>query len=286
MSMLPASVLEAVLKHLPDPVIIVNSGHSAWPISFANAAFRDLAGSLSLDGPVADMCETLLGRTAAVDVSEAIRRREPTRIPVEIAGRECILDVSPLVGVEYVVIYLLTVHGGGLAPADAATAEALLKAKRRIRDLDRDDSITGLLNERGFRDILAHDWAVAAREKNTLTLVRFQLVDFDAYEEVFGRHASNSCLRRVGRAIKRSLRRASDIVARFDDDSLVVLSHASDEASVRRFADSIAASIRELQIHHPRSSEDRFVTLEQRVLSTESGGRASSADLLLDKLLS
>ena len=91
MSLLPADILEAVLKHLPDPVIIVNSGHSEWPVSFANAAFRDLAGTVSLNGPVADMCEKLIGRNAAVDVSEAIRRREATRIPVEIGGREIAL---------------------------------------------------------------------------------------------------------------------------------------------------------------------------------------------------
>ena len=80
--------------------------------------------------------------------------------------------------------------------ADTEMQQALLKAKRRIRDLTRDDPVTGLLNARTFREVLAHDWAVAAREKASLALVAFTLDDFDAYVEVFGRHAASAGLRR------------------------------------------------------------------------------------------
>ena len=59
---------------------------------------------------------------------------------------------------------------------------ALLNAKRRIRNLSRDDPVTGLLNGRAFREVLEHDWAVATREKSTLSLVSFTLDDFDAYQ--------------------------------------------------------------------------------------------------------
>ena len=89
---------------------------------------------------------------------------------------------------------------GSGAVAGSDMHHALLKAKRRIRDLSRDDPVTGLLNDRAFRDVLEHDWAVAAREKSTLALVLFTLDDFDAYIDVFGKHASDSCLRRVGQA--------------------------------------------------------------------------------------
>lgn len=280
----PAGVLRAVVDQSTDPVMLIDSDQAEWPISLANAAFEQLAGDVALTGALADVCEALFGREAAVDVSEAVRSREETRIPVELANRECILAVTPLDAGSHVALYLRDIAGGALAPADAEIAQALLKAKKRARDLDRDDPVTGLLNERAFRDVLAHDWAVAVREKSTLALVRLTLVDFAAYEQVFGRHASDSCLRRVGTAIRRCLRRASDIVGRVDAASFVVLSHASDEASVRRFAGTIAASVRDLGIHHPRSSEDKYVTVRYKVVSTESTGDGASVDDFLGRL--
>ena len=50
--------------------------------------------------------------------------------------------------------------------------------------------------------------------------------------EVFGRHAADSCLRRAGSAIRRCLRRASDVVGRIDGARFVVLSHSSDQDGV------------------------------------------------------
>jgi diguanylate cyclase (GGDEF)-like protein len=144
---------------------------------------------------------------------------------------------------------------------------ALRRARRRIRDLSRDDAVTGLLTETAFREVLEHDWAVAAREKTSLALIAFTLDHFDAYLDVFGRHATDSCLRRVAQAVRRCMRRASDVAARIttdDGETLVVLSHASDEAGVLAFADRISSAVRELGLHHPRSKAARFVTVSHR----------------------
>ena len=162
---------------------------------------------------------------------------------------------------------------------------ALLKAKRRIRDLSRDDPVTGLLNDRVFREVLDHDWAVAAREKSALAVVLFSLDEFDAYVDVFGRHAADSCLRRVGQAIRRCLRRASDVVGRLDREQFAVLSHAPDEHAVHDFAARISTAVRELGLHHPRSRAGRFVTVSFRVGLVRVAEESRSAGEFLDELL-
>ena len=179
----------------------------------------------------------------------------------------------PLQDGEKAARYYAAFWRGGAGSSGVAGSDMhheLLKAKRRIRDLSRDDPVTGLLNGRAFREVLQHDWAVAAREKSTLALVSFTLDDFDAYVDVFGRHAADSCLRRVGQAIRRCLRRASDVVGRLDGAELVVLSHASNENGVREFAARISAAVRELGLHHPRSSVGKFVTVSYRIKATPS----------------
>ena len=145
--------------------------------------------------------------------------------------------------------------------------------------------MTGLLNGRAFRDVFAHDWAVAAREKTRLSVVAFRLNEFDAYVDVFGRHAADSCLRRVGQAIRRCLRRASDVVARPGGACFVALSHASDEDGVRDFAARIATAVRELGLHHPRSSTSKFVTVSFDVVVAEASSEKRSAGEFLDDLL-
>jgi diguanylate cyclase (GGDEF)-like protein len=166
--------------------------------------------------------------------------------------------------------------------------QALLRARRRVRDLSREDPVTGLLTETAFREVLAHDWAVAEREKTCLALVCFAVNDFDAYLEVFGRHASDSCLRRVAQAVRRCLRRASDVAARItteDGELMIVLSHSSEEAGVEEFAARIASAVRELGLHHPRSKASRFVTVSCRTAVTEVSREGMAADRFLEQVL-
>ncbi|MEM8815346.1 MAG: GGDEF domain-containing protein [Pseudomonadota bacterium] len=284
MSSLTVQVLTAAIESSIDPVVLLRTDSTDWPIELANPAFAKLAAGADVSGPFAELCETLCGRESALEIGEAIRSGEETRLPVELGGYECVLNIKPLSGKDearYAAVYVRDLSGGLRSQDDSELSQALLKAKRRIRDLDRDDPVTGLLNERAFREVVEHDWAVAARERSSLALVRFELCDFDAYLDVFGRHASDSCLRRVGQTVRRCLRRASDVVARLDDNSFAVLSHAADEEGVRGFAERIAAAVRELGLHHPRSSRDRFVTIGFEVeVRTAGSGQSSIAEVL------
>jgi diguanylate cyclase (GGDEF)-like protein len=282
-------ILEQVLAGTTEPVLIVSVDQPDWPVSFANTAFASIGGEDVAGKPFADVIEGIAGRELALEVSESVRSGEETSFPVESGSREYLLVLKPLVlsddktARSYAAYWRSTTSS---TPADdAETHHALLKAKRRIRDLSRDDPITGLLNGRAFREVLEHDWAVAARDKGRLSLVMFRLNEFDAYVEVFGRHASDSCLRRVGSAIRRCLRRASDVVARPNGASFVALSHASDEDGVREFAARISTAVRELGLHHPRSSSSKFVTVSFEVAVADTANERRNANEFLDDLL-
>lgn len=286
MSKVDSGILAQVIQSTAEPVAIVDLDRSDWPVVFGNAAFAAIAGDASVDQPFADVIEALLGRELALEISESMRARAETSFPVESGGREYLLALKPLAS-GHTVSHCAVIwrSAGGSRAAGDETHDALLSAKRTIRDLTRDDPVTGLLNSRAFREVLSHDWAVAAREESSLAFVLFELDEFDAYVEVFGRHASDSCLRRVGQAVRRSLRRASDVVARMDGARFVVLSHASDESGVREFAVRISTAVRELGLHHPRSSSGRFVTVSHRVIAKSVGRDSGSADDLLRELL-
>jgi diguanylate cyclase (GGDEF)-like protein len=289
MKLVNRKILEQVIASSIEPLLIVSLEHTDWPVVLANPAFESIGGDGALQQPFADVIEALVGREIALEISNSLRSQQESSFAVEIGSREFLLGLKPLLlpnedSARFCVVYWR--DGSGHAMAGGSDSQhALLKAKRRIRDLTREDPVTGLLTGRAFQEVLEHDWAVASREKSKLALVLFTLDDFDAYIEVFGKHASDSCLRRVGQAIRRCLRRASDVTARLDGAQLIVLSHASDEDGVRNFAASISTAVRELGLYHPRSGGGRFVTVSHRVAVATAGQEPSSAAEFLDALL-
>ena len=255
----------------------------------ANPAFDAIGGGDALKKPFADVIEQMLGRELALEISEAVRSEQATSFPVELGGRDYLFALKPLTlpndsSSRYYAGFLRS-DAGASAVGSGEMHHALLKAKRRIRDLSRDDPVTGMLNNKAFREVLEHDWAVASREKSALAIVTFTLDDFDAYVAVFGRHAADSCLRRVSQAVRRCLRRASDVVGRLDGSKIAVLSHASDESGVTEFAGRIATAVRELGLHHPRSSVSRYVTVSYQISVESAGSSKTTAKEFIDQLL-
>ena len=282
-------ILELVIAATTEALLLVRIDQPNWPVVLVNRAFSTITDGEVLQKPFADVIEDIVGRELAIEISETVRAREEASFPVESNSREYLLTLRPLsLAKDDMARYCVAHWRSGASAGTVAGADmhhALLKAKRRIRDLSRDDPVTGLLNGPAFTDIFAHDWAVAEREQGKLSLVTFTLDDFEAYLEVFGRHATDSCLRRVGQAIRRCLRRASDVVARPDGNRFVVLSHASDEDGVREFASRISTAVRELGLHHPRSSGSKFVTVSYVVAVADVSNEKRDANKFLKDLL-
>ena len=282
-------IFEQVIDASIEPIVIVAVDHPDWPVVLANPAFDAIGGGVTLKKPFADVIEQMLGRELALEISEAVRSEQATSFPVELGGRDYLFALKPLTlpndsSSRYYAGFLRA-DAGASAVGSGEMHHALLKAKRRIRDLSRDDPVTGMLNNKAFREVLEHDWAVASREKSALAIVTFTLDDFDAYIAVFGRHAADSCLRRVSQAVRRCLRRASDVVGRLDGSKIAVLSHASDESGVTEFAGRIAAAVRELGLHHPRSSVSRYVTVSYQISVESAGSDKTTAKEFIDRLL-
>ena len=85
---------------------------------------------------------------------------------------------------------------------------------------------------------------------------------------------------RLRTRLRVSLRREGDLTARYADDCFAVLMGDASEAQAAEMAGRIAAKVRGLAIHHPRSMRDRFVTLSWGVASARPEGLGSRPDLI------
>jgi diguanylate cyclase (GGDEF)-like protein len=131
----------------------------------------------------------------------------------------------------------------------AAELDALKKdltaARARVAELETrvdEDPLTGLFNRRGFERALERSLAYVRRYAATAALVYLDLDRFKPVNDRFGHAAGDWALGRVARIVAGNVR-ASDVVARFGGDELVVLLWNVNAAQVAEKARGLEALI-------------------------------------------
>jgi diguanylate cyclase (GGDEF)-like protein/PAS domain S-box-containing protein len=273
-------ILFQALECGPLATVIVDATQQSLPIAYVNPAFQALTGydATSMIGfALKDLVAN--GEMPAVDdVSSGIwtadgrqRLRQSWRVkdgqlvPVEIY-------VAPLYeSPGHPSYWLLTQVEEGAADNVVSQDKkslriALSDAHRQLNYLQNMDPATGIPNRKAFNAALQRDWAIASREQWRLGVIMFQVDAFDEYVNLFGRHSTNSVLRKIGHAIAGSLRRGGDLSARWDKDRFAVLVGGTDEDKALLLAERIKAKVRKLCIHHPRCLE-RFISVSFGLVS-------------------
>jgi diguanylate cyclase (GGDEF)-like protein len=162
--------------------------------------------------------------------------------------------------------------------AGSKTAEV---PSRIIRD-DRTDVTTGIPGRNAFLELQLRDWDIARQEQKRLSVIVFRIDALESYQKLFGRHATETCLRRVAHAISNSLQRSTDYCARVGNDRFAVLISGGAEDRVAQFAERIAQRVWDLAIHHPRSQPARYVTVSFAMASEIPPVSAEEPGLLED----
>jgi diguanylate cyclase (GGDEF)-like protein len=274
-------VIRQALDLSPVATIIVDMKNHPHPVVYVNQSFEALSGY--------DASELINHSWSELSGTAEDQEME--------SGQVAYLQCHPRLGVaDQICLDMLPIyHQPGtphywmgtereLSPADLdeqdnerdALLSVLRDARMHLRRLDGRDSATGILNRRVFDDLFERDWVMARREKRQLSAILFQVDDFEAYRDVYGRHAADSCLAKVAHAITGTLRRAGDLVARYADDQFVVLLNNNDAATADKLAARIADKVHGLSIHHPRAQSGRFITMAFGAASTvPSAGMAS-----------
>ncbi len=123
---------------------------------------------------------------------------------------------------------------GALIAALAASTIALVaflnrnlrlraRAEAELAALATTDPLTGLANRRSFNDALDRQWRIAARTAAPVALLMIDSDHFKLYNDTFGHQAGDKLLMQIGEAIAGSLKRPSDLGARYGGDEFAVL---------------------------------------------------------------
>jgi diguanylate cyclase (GGDEF)-like protein/PAS domain S-box-containing protein len=296
--------LEQMVSLSSEGILLIDAQDSGLPIVYVNPAYVDLSGHSAEDlighaWPLAKRDDDNRPELAALKA--AIGRAEPCRITVADLRKDgtswqSSLQIEPIRNARGELKYFYCVQRPTAASAvtdepagaDSQSVEVSMlqrelgRAREKIASLDRIDPVTGLLRFGYFHELLRRDLGIARRDQQRMvTVMVFEIIEFDAYRDTFGGKAAESCQRMIGAQIMRNLRRAGDLCARYDGTTLVaaVVGQSADEAG--RLADQITSSVRRLGLHNPRAKSERYVTMRSAIVPCGAGTNDDVETLVL-----
>ncbi|MCG7497019.1 diguanylate cyclase [Vibrio sp. Of7-15] len=109
---------------------------------------------------------------------------------------------------------------------------ALKEAKEKLELASRTDSLTGVANRKYFEQYLKNEWERACTNKQSITVVLVDVDHFKAYNDRYGHVMGDSCLKFISSALKRTLRRPADVIARYSGEEFALVFPETDNASL------------------------------------------------------
>jgi len=261
------NILIQALNNMPAPTVIVDAQKDGMPVVLANCAAQILTGREDIELIGTSFADMLVQGNLPGRETEHQADRQQWQTS---EGASVPLDVrlSPLLDhAGRLSFWMLSVVGDATVAGDLQSSDrkvlrnALFDARRQIKSLKRTDTVTGLANRSAFCEVLERDWSVARREQRRITVIAFSVDCLAEYRAIYGRHATDSLLQKVGHAIGGTLRRSGDFCARIANDRFAVLIGNQEEEQAMECANRITAKVSDLAIHHPRSTVARFVTV-------------------------
>jgi diguanylate cyclase (GGDEF)-like protein/PAS domain S-box-containing protein len=257
-------LLRGVLDAAPEGIVVCDSRQSDQIPIYVNGAFERLSGYRSgelLGQDLRRLQSWDREQEGRAQLREAIARGESTRAVMRNYRKDGSaywneVLIQPIRSAEGALTHYVSFH------RDVGDRERA--GARRMSGLAswlREDRLSGLCSRAYFEELLQHDWQVGARESRQLTLLVFDICDLGPYNDTFGRSAGDACIRRIAGVIGASFKRGADVVARWDGGCIVALVRSGDLSLVPAFASSVAQKVLDQHIHHPRSTRQKFVTV-------------------------
>ena len=170
-------------------------------------------------------------------------------------------------------------------PFDLASVEEkvknhlALKHYREILSVNADtDSLTQIPNRRRFEEMLAIEIRKARRNNTPLSVIKIDIDYFKAYNDSYGYLEGDTCLQEVADALKKTLKRAGDLVARWDGEEFICLLPDTNLKGAAHVAENIRKAVLNLRIPHQLSPLEKVITLSLGVVTGSKSDQNSGED--------
>ncbi|MDP1594412.1 MAG: diguanylate cyclase [Gallionella sp.] len=254
-----------------DGITIADARMKDFPLIYVNAGFERLSG-YPADDLLGKSCRFLQG--VDTDQPDIAVLREALH-----QGKNCVvtlrnyrkdgalfwneLSISALRNEQGELTHFVGIQKDvtGRILSEQHLRQSHLDLLNRQRDTQlHTDPLVGLSNRQHFDEQLAHMLQTAQRTHSLLSVLVIDLDQFGRFNARYGRPAGDTCLRMVGERIAKSFSRASDCVARYENDEFAVVSSGDSLEGMQQHASKLRDQIRALNIPH-HDSPDGVVTI-------------------------
>jgi diguanylate cyclase (GGDEF)-like protein len=153
-------------------------------------------------------------------------------------------------------------------------------ANSLLAELATVDSLTELANRRRFDSYLTQESQRATRTRAPLSLLLLDVDEFKHFNDTYGHQQGDECLRQIAAMLRITVRRASDLVARFGGEEIAVVLPETPAAGADVVAESIRLALARLAIPHEGSSVSDVVTVSIGMATREPDQDDTPADLI------
>ncbi len=143
----------------------------------------------------------------------------------------------------------------------------LKETNRKLELLSISDELTGTANRRHFDITFEREWNSAARNEYPISLIFLDIDFFKSYNDNYGHQAGDRCLKKIGDALNRSVRRSRDLLARYGGEEFVVLLPHTEMEEAFQIAENIRIHIQNMDIRHSYSEITNQITVSLGVAS-------------------
>ncbi|MGL5058565.1 MAG: AAA-like domain-containing protein [Microcoleus sp.] len=163
--------------------------------------------------------------------------------------------------------------------------EELQQENERLQALVNADELTQIGNRRHFDNCLRAEWKHMARQGTPISLILCDIDYFKVYNDTYGHQIGDECLRSIAQAIRRTLKRSTDVAARYGGEEFAVILPQTDAAGALVIAEQLRANVKALNIaFEPAILEcmpNPVVTISLGIASVVPGPENDAATLVL-----
>ncbi|MEG3436297.1 diguanylate cyclase [Pannus brasiliensis CCIBt3594] len=274
-------LLSVAISTIHNGVVITDATHPDRPVVYVNPGFEKMTG-YSFEEVVGKNCRFLQGSDRDQSELDHLRRSiesgQACRITLRNYRKDGTLfwneiSLSPILDENGRAIYFIGIQTD---VTDRKRAEEELQRSRaavgqmnrelyrlndRLHRLANLDGLTGVANRRCFDERFTREWQRLTRDRQPLSLILGDIDYFKRYNDTYGHLYGDDCLKAVARALRNSVHRPADLVARCGGEEFAVILPNTDIAGARQVALAIRRSIENLQIPHRSSDVSPWVTM-------------------------
>ncbi len=141
------------------------------------------------------------------------------------------------------------------------TEKALKVLNSKLQKISEMDGLTNIPNRRCFDKKFDSIWKNALRRQEKVSLLLVDIDFFKEFNDHYGHLEGDKVLQKIAKTIEKSLKRSTDVVARYGGDEFVVLLPNTDRTGALNVAENIKEQVAALKILHTQSKFYKIITL-------------------------